>query len=334
MAVSRRLRFEVLRRDGYACRYCGATAPDVKLTVDHVNPSALGGEDRPENLVTACAGCNGGKSSVPPDAGIVANVAADALRWSAAMQKAADEAIEDIDRRNEARAEFDAAWSSWGVGQEGARRSIPRPTDWELSVDRFIAAGLPMAILLDCVDKAMRNKKVRPEATFRYMCGIAWKTVQQLQETARESLVEVTSDPAPKVGGFEARYRELVGQVFGILSGVSSDEDVTTLMLVRLADLDEVEEVNALDEKGHAACEAISRAAQAMVDYRDAARTLLGPLPEETIDGFIDRAVDELNWHPRLKAVDEGRLFREALSARMLLLFAQELVNDSGEDSE
>jgi 5-methylcytosine-specific restriction endonuclease McrA len=29
--VSRRLRLEVLRRDGHTCRYCGAQAPDVKL---------------------------------------------------------------------------------------------------------------------------------------------------------------------------------------------------------------------------------------------------------------------------------------------------------------
>ncbi len=34
MAVSKRIRFEVMRRDGNACRYCGGMAPDVKLTID------------------------------------------------------------------------------------------------------------------------------------------------------------------------------------------------------------------------------------------------------------------------------------------------------------
>lgn len=33
MAVSKRLRYEILRRDDHACRYCGDRAPDVKLTV-------------------------------------------------------------------------------------------------------------------------------------------------------------------------------------------------------------------------------------------------------------------------------------------------------------
>lgn len=81
MAVSKRLRYEVLRRDNHACRYCGRSAPDVALTVDHVVPVALGGSDDPGNLVTACRDCNSGKSASSPDAPIVANVADDALRW-------------------------------------------------------------------------------------------------------------------------------------------------------------------------------------------------------------------------------------------------------------
>lgn len=337
MAVSRRLRYEVLRRDNFTCRYCGASAPDAKLTVDHVNPSALGGEDRPENLVTACDPCNGGKSSVPPDAGIVANVAADALRWSAAMQRAADDAVADIDRRNLARFEFDEAWSNWKFGPEGARKPIPRPGDWELSVDRFIAAGLPMPVLLDCVDKAMRNAKVQPDTTFRYMCGIAWKKVQQLQEVAREALAAGDSSaPTSGPGHVDrtAMYRELVSYVFGCLFGVGSEADVKTLALARLTSLEEAEEANAFDEEGHAACEVVARTSDIWADYHTTAHLLLAPLPAEVIDGFHDRAAHELNWHPPLREVDGGVLYREALRARMLLICAQQLINDSEEDSE
>ena len=87
MAVSKRLRFEVLRRDNHACRYCGGSAPDVTLTVDHVVPVALGGSDDPSNLVAACRDCNSGKSSVPPDAVLVSDVSQDALRWARAMEQ-------------------------------------------------------------------------------------------------------------------------------------------------------------------------------------------------------------------------------------------------------
>lgn len=48
MSITKRMRFEVLRRDSSTCRYCGQSAPDVKLHVDHVRPAALGGDDSAE----------------------------------------------------------------------------------------------------------------------------------------------------------------------------------------------------------------------------------------------------------------------------------------------
>jgi hypothetical protein len=61
MAISTRQRFLVLQRDGFACQYCGARAPQAKLHVDHVHPASRGGEDDFENLITACWECNMGK---------------------------------------------------------------------------------------------------------------------------------------------------------------------------------------------------------------------------------------------------------------------------------
>ena len=62
MSLSRRVRFAVLTRDRFTCRYCGRSAPDVVLHVDHVHPRSRGGSDKMENLVTACSDCNGAKS--------------------------------------------------------------------------------------------------------------------------------------------------------------------------------------------------------------------------------------------------------------------------------
>lgn len=64
MAVSKRTRFEVFKRDAFACQYCGRTPPAVMLHVDHVIASANGGSDTIENLVTSCCDCNLGKSDV------------------------------------------------------------------------------------------------------------------------------------------------------------------------------------------------------------------------------------------------------------------------------
>jgi hypothetical protein len=63
--LSKRTRFEVFKRDGFRCVYCGATPNDGPQHVDHVIPVAEGGTDDPANLVTACASCNLGKSDVP-----------------------------------------------------------------------------------------------------------------------------------------------------------------------------------------------------------------------------------------------------------------------------
>jgi 5-methylcytosine-specific restriction endonuclease McrA len=60
-----KLRFEVLKRDGFRCRYCGRSGAqgEVKLHVDHVVPVSKGGTNDIDNLVTACEECNLGKSN-------------------------------------------------------------------------------------------------------------------------------------------------------------------------------------------------------------------------------------------------------------------------------
>jgi endogenous inhibitor of DNA gyrase (YacG/DUF329 family) len=56
------VRFTILERDGFRCRYCGAHPHRDELRVDHIIPVMLGGHlTSPQNLVTACTRCNSGK---------------------------------------------------------------------------------------------------------------------------------------------------------------------------------------------------------------------------------------------------------------------------------
>lgn len=110
MSVSKRLRYEVLRRDNHRCRYCGTTANESELRVDHVVPVTLGGDDEPSNLVASCHDCNAGKSSASPDASQVEDVEQDALRWSQAMQKAQDIAKREREEVAIQLEQFDDAW--------------------------------------------------------------------------------------------------------------------------------------------------------------------------------------------------------------------------------
>lgn len=61
--LSRKTRFEVLKRDKFTCQYCGRQAPEVVLHVDHITPVSKGGTNDITNLVTSCRECNLGKSN-------------------------------------------------------------------------------------------------------------------------------------------------------------------------------------------------------------------------------------------------------------------------------
>lgn len=61
-ALTKKLRFEVLKRDSFTCQYCGGKAPEVLLHIDHIEPVSKGGTNDLLNLITSCVECNAGKS--------------------------------------------------------------------------------------------------------------------------------------------------------------------------------------------------------------------------------------------------------------------------------
>lgn len=62
--ISKRVRFEVLKRDAFTCQYCGKMPPDTVLHIDHIKPVSKGGTNGILNLVTSCIDCNLGKSNI------------------------------------------------------------------------------------------------------------------------------------------------------------------------------------------------------------------------------------------------------------------------------
>lgn len=59
--LSNKTRFEVFKRDSFTCKFCGGSAPQVVLEVDHLQPVAVDGDNDMMNLVTSCRECNNGK---------------------------------------------------------------------------------------------------------------------------------------------------------------------------------------------------------------------------------------------------------------------------------
>lgn len=185
MPINARLRFEVLRRDSHTCRYCGAKAPAVEITVDHVVPQALGGLDEPANLVAACADCNAGKASIAPDAAIVEDVAEDAMRWRKAMEMA--NALADKERQERAGfcQQFLAFWRNWSwQDRTGETRYTDLPGNWEIRIGELMQAGLTVHDMGESIDIAMSAKYVQNE--FAYFLKVGQERIATRQSVARE----------------------------------------------------------------------------------------------------------------------------------------------------
>lgn len=188
MAVSKRTRFEVLRRDNHTCQYCGETAPNVILHVDHVVPVSLGGSDKPENLVAACRDCNIGKSSIQPDSPIVAAIGERAADYALKAKSAGTLARADYEAFQEFADEFEDLWDRYTVKPDDDQ--VPLDRLWRKSVLQWWKAGLPIEALGDAIDIAMARKGVDHKDRFRYFAGVMWRIMDDYELMAEHRGVE------------------------------------------------------------------------------------------------------------------------------------------------
>jgi hypothetical protein len=178
MAVNKRLRFEVLRRDGFRCTYCGATPAEAELHIDHVVPVALGGTDIPENLTTACADCNEGKASTTASAEMVAAVDRAIAVEAAARQRVENRLLEYADGLDVYEDEINAIWDYYVP--EYRRRYAKR-----IDVMR-IADWYDMKIPVTLVEFAVRIA-VQADVPWQSKAAYAVAIVRNKTQEAREA---------------------------------------------------------------------------------------------------------------------------------------------------
>lgn len=170
--VSKRVRFEVFKRDGFTCQYCGATPPKVVLEVDHVDPVALGGTNDMDNLVTSCFPCNRGKSDV------LLSVVPQSLADKAAEVAEREEQLagyQAILRAKRERIEDDvwAVFARWREQDETTHERFN-------SVKRFIER-LGLDEVFDAVDITLAANIRSERGEFRYFCKVCWNKVSRLE---------------------------------------------------------------------------------------------------------------------------------------------------------
>lgn len=169
-----KIRFDVFKRDGFTCQYCGRTPPAVVLELDHIMPRSKGGPDNVDNYITTCFECNRGKgkhtlNTVVPGA----EEKVELLKERRLQLKAFNRLIEKQE------AEQGAAVD--GV-VEVFRDNFPdrQPTDKfkETTIKRFVTL-LPLTKIKSAMTLACSTKAHEPEQALRYFCGICWNWIKR-----------------------------------------------------------------------------------------------------------------------------------------------------------
>lgn len=168
--ISKKTRFEVFKRDGFTCQYCGAHPPGVLLHVDHIEAVANGGASDMDNYVTACEPCNLGKGARPLTS------VPESLADKAARVAEAEEQLAGYSAILQARREriADDAWRVVDAltGEDSCRR------DWLQSIKMFVEKLGP-APVVDAAHIARAAKPWSKPTRFRYFCGICWNKVRE-----------------------------------------------------------------------------------------------------------------------------------------------------------
>lgn len=167
-AISKKVRFEIFKRDGFICQYCGSHPPQAILHVDHIVPVVEGGGNEDTNLVTSCDQCNLGKSansleSIPSSLSVRAAEVADReaqLRGYSEIMTAQRERIESD------------AWDVADMFIERFREDGIRK-DWLQSIKMFIEK-IGHHECMRAMDIATSRKPYNKKTCFSYFCGICW----------------------------------------------------------------------------------------------------------------------------------------------------------------
>jgi len=172
--ASKKLRFDVFKRDSFTCQYCGRTPPAVVLEVDHVIPKSKGGPNRIENYITACFECNRGKGKHSLE------TAPTAVADNLVLLKEKRLQLKEYNRLIEKQeAEENAAIMAVN---EVFSDNFPglSPTDGfsQVTMRRFLSQ-LPLVRVKQAMSLACSTRDDDAEAALRYFCGICWNWIKQ-----------------------------------------------------------------------------------------------------------------------------------------------------------
>lgn len=171
--LSKRIRFEVFKRDGFACQYCGRHPPEVMLEIDHIIAVSEGGDATESNLVTACFDCNRGKSSIPLSAvpkGLQERGAEIAEREE--QLRGYREIVQAHMQREEA-----DAWEVVHTLFPETQKTESVRRDWFFQIKQF-NKRLQVHEVIEAAEIASSRGFYSDSKIFRYFCGVCWRKIK------------------------------------------------------------------------------------------------------------------------------------------------------------
>ena len=169
---SKKIRFEVFKRDAFTCQYCGRTPPQITLELDHMIPKAHNGKESIDNYVTACHDCNNGKGarelkSIPPP---LKDKTVD-LEERCSQLKEYSKYLTEMDEF------YDIAINRISKifnDDQGYQEIIEF---FNLNTLRYFLKHIPPNQVEDAMILAC-SRNYSPQNTIKYFCGICWKAIR------------------------------------------------------------------------------------------------------------------------------------------------------------
>jgi hypothetical protein len=174
--LSKMVRFEVFKRDNFACQYCGAHPPAVLLHVDHIKAVAAGGDNDSDNLITSCQACNLGKGA--RDLKVVPQSMADKAKETQ-EREAQLAGYQEIFSAKRERLEREV----WKVLEALAGCGVQTAPNSEFSSTKRFLEQLGFCAVLDAADIA-RAAPISDYKRFRYFCGVCWNMIRRNAEAS------------------------------------------------------------------------------------------------------------------------------------------------------
>ena len=172
MSISKKLRFEVFKRDNFCCGYCGRTPPEITLEIDHINPKSKGGKNDINNYITSCFDCNRGKRNIP------LTVIPNSLTINLEILKEKEIQLKEYNkyiRKIKKRLENDATLIS-NIYTEYFPEFCLSKHFKRVTLQRF-QKSLPLHEIIDAMGLAC-SKINDQDDSIKYFCGVCWKKIK------------------------------------------------------------------------------------------------------------------------------------------------------------